>query len=99
MSQYPISSIQPTELALAITKEHGVRRDVGDARAANFVTYPNDPAVDDRELPIRRIQDRRKRRIERKSDLRRFRRCGAPRGLGIFFLTSRRRRDRFRRLR
>jgi len=90
---------QPTELALTIAEEDRAGGDFRNARAAHFVTYPNDPPIDDRELPIRRIQDRRKRRIERKSDLRRFRRCGAPRALGIFFLTSRRRRDRFRRLR
>jgi len=53
---------------LGISKKHGVGRDVGDASAAYFVTYPNDPAVDDRELSIRRIQNRRERRVERRRD-------------------------------
>ena len=90
MSQYPISSIQPTELALAITKEHGVRRDVGDARAANFVTYPNDPAVDDRELAIGRIQNRGEQRVEWKRHFWWSWRRLTSRDLGSLFLTSRR---------
>ena len=60
---------EAAQAPLRVPQKNGARRNIGHSGSADLITHPNNPAVDNCQLPIGRVENRSQRGLERQRNL------------------------------